>query len=125
MSLPATGLLSGWTRLARAVAEVLPPGEVDGVWVFSPLRHDGQEWGTAMLSRVDGDRRRIYTARYKLAVKGKERGKFESSVEEVGSGTVQALGQLLQDVRKRVDDERPPTPVDPVEWFAPDDGPAR
>ncbi|MGH7534808.1 MAG: hypothetical protein ACREMG_04415, partial [Gemmatimonadales bacterium] len=101
--------------MARAVAEVLPPGEVDGVWVFSPLRHDGQEWGTAMLSRVDGDRRRIYTARYKLAVKGKERGKFESSVEEVGSGTVQALGQLLQDVRKRVDDERPPTPVDPVE----------
>ena len=59
---------AGWTRLAAAVAEQIPPVEVDGVWVFSPLRHEGREWGTAVLSRVDGDRRRIYTARYMLAV---------------------------------------------------------
>src|SRR6185503_16613152 len=67
---------TGWARLAGAVAEVLPPAEVDGVWIFSPLRREGREWGTAVLSRVDGDRRRIYTARYVLAIKGKERGKF-------------------------------------------------
>ena len=58
-----------------------------GVWVFSAVRHEGREYGTAVLSRVDGDRRRIYTARYVLALKGKERGKFEASVLEVGSGT--------------------------------------
>jgi hypothetical protein len=109
---------SGWSRLAGAVAEVVPPGEVDGVWVFSPLRREGREWGTAVLSRVDGDRRRIYTARYMLAIKGKERGKFEASVEEVGSGPLTALAQLLQDTRKRIDDEQPPTPVAPGAWFA-------
>ena len=99
MTGPGTG--SGWTRLAQAVAEVLPPGE------------------------VDGDRRRIYTARYVLAVKGKERGKFESSVEEVGSGPVEALAQLLQDAQKRIDDEHPPQPVAPEGWFPPSpDGPA-
>ena len=54
-----TGL--GWPRLAAAVAEQMPAAEVDGIWVFSPLRHDGREWGTAVLSRVDGERRRIYT----------------------------------------------------------------
>jgi hypothetical protein len=112
---PATD--SGWARLADAVAEVLPPGEVDGVWIFSPLRREGREWGTAVLSRVDGDRRRIYTARYMLAIKGKERGKFEASVEEVGSGPLTALAQLLQDTRKRIDDEQPPTPVAPETWF--------
>jgi hypothetical protein len=85
----------GWSRLAQAVAERMPAAEVDGVWVFSTLRHEGREWGTAVLSRLDGDRRRIYTARYVLAVKGKERGKFESWVEEVGSGPVEALTQLL------------------------------
>ena len=122
---------SGWGRLAGAVAEVLPPDEVDGVWIFSPLRHEGKEWGTAVLSRLDGDRRRIYTARYVLAVKGKERGKFEASVQEVGSGPVAALTQLLRDAQKRIDDEQPPTPVPPESWF-PDakaagtaDGPAR
>jgi hypothetical protein len=108
---------SGWSRLAGAVAEVLPAAEVDGVWLFSPLRREGREWGTAVLSRVDGDRRRIYTARYMLAIKGKERGKFEATVQEVGSGPLTALAQLLQDTRKRIDDEQPPTPVPPETWF--------
>ena len=108
----------GWPRLAAAVAEQIPPAEVDGVWVFSTLRYEGREWGTAVLSRVDGDRRRIYTARYMLAVKGKERGKFEASLEEVGSGPVEALAQLLHDVQRRIDDEQPPLPVPPESWFA-------
>jgi hypothetical protein len=116
---------TGWTRLARAVAEVVPPAEVDGVWLFSPLRHEQREWGTAVLSRLDGDRRRIYTARYVLAVKGKERGKFESSVLEVGSGPLEALAQLLQEAQKRIDDEHPPQPVSPNDWFSDPDGPAR
>jgi hypothetical protein len=112
---PAGGL--GWERLAQAVAEVLPPDEIDGVWVFAPLRRGAQEWGTAVLSRVEGDRRRIYTARYTLAVKGKERGKFESSVQEVGSGTAEALQRLVQEAQRRIDDEHPPTPVPPTSWF--------
>jgi len=109
---------TGWPRLAAAVAKRIPPAEVDGVWVFSTLRHEGREWGTAVLSRVDGDRRRIYTARYMLQVKGKERGKFEASVEEVGSGPVEALEKLLQDAQRRIDDEQPPIPVPPDEWLA-------
>jgi hypothetical protein len=122
----ARGAEPGWSRLAGAVADVLPPAEVDGIWLFSPLRHDGREWGTAVLSRVDGDRRRIYTARYVLAIKGKERGKFESTVQEVGSGPVEALARLLQEAQKRIDDEHPPVPVVPDEWFAASpDGPPR
>ena len=91
---------------------------------LQPAAPRGKEWGTAVLSRIDGDRRRIYTARYVLAVKGKERGKFEATVQEVGSGPVTALAQLLQDAQKRIDDEQPPTPVAPETWF-PADGPAR
>jgi hypothetical protein len=117
---------SGWGRLAGAVADLVPPAEVDGVWTFRPLRHEGKEWGTAVLSRVDGDRRRIYTARYVLAIKGKERGKFESTVLEVGSGPVEALAQLLQEAQKRIDDEHPPEPVTPDAWFPSSaDGPPR
>ena len=116
VSLPGTG--PGWARLAQAIAAVVPPADVDAVWVFSPLRRDGREWGTAVLARVDGDRRRIYTARYVLAIKGKERGKFDASVEEVGSGPVEALDRLLQEAHRRIDDEQPPLSVSPGTWFA-------
>ncbi len=109
---------AGWERLAQAVAQMLPPSEVDGVWVFAPLRRDVNEWGTAVLSRVDGERRRIYTARYVLAIKGKERGKFESTIQEVGSGPLDALARVLQEAQRRTDDEQPPVAVPPAEWFS-------
>jgi hypothetical protein len=109
---------SGWDRLAQAVAEVVPPAEIDGVWVFAPVRRDSNEWGTAVLSRIEGERRRIYTARYVLAVKGKERGKFEFSVQEVGIGPIDALTRVLQEAQRRVDDEHPPIAVPPESWFS-------
>ncbi|MEA2713418.1 MAG: hypothetical protein QOK27_1379 [Gemmatimonadales bacterium] len=125
----ATASGGGWERLAQAVSEVLPPAEVDGVWIFAPLRREDREWGTAVLSRVDGDRRRIYTARYVLAVKGKQRGKFESTIQEVGSGPIEALARVLQEAQRRIDDEHPPSSVAPEAWFssvvAPVDGTPR
>jgi hypothetical protein len=125
----ATASGGGWERLAQAVSEVLPPAEVDAVWIFAPLRREEREWGTAVLSRVDGDRRRIYTARYVLAVKGKQRGKFESTIQEVGSGPMDALARVLQEAQRRIDDEHPPSSVAPESWFssvvAPADGTPR
>lgn len=125
---PATGpgVGPGWRRLAEEVAREVPRAELDGVWVFPVIRRDGREWGTAVLTRIDGDRRRIYTARYMLALKGKERGQYEWGIEEVGSGPVNALRPLLQDVHKRTDDEHPPIALAVDEWFAePGDGPPR
>jgi hypothetical protein len=112
------GTLSGWDRLAQAVAQVVPPEEVDAVWVFSPLRRDSREWGTAVVSRLEGDRRRIYTARYVLSVKGKERGKFESTIQEVGIGPLEVLTRVLQEAQRRIDDEHPPQSVSPEAWFS-------
>jgi hypothetical protein len=116
---PAPELAAGWRRLADAVALDLPPAEIDGVWTFPVVRHDRREWGTAILARIDGDRRRIYTARYALAIKGKERGRFEATIEEVGAGPVEALAELRQEVHKRTDDEGPPVPADLERWFPP------
>ncbi|HEU4698484.1 MAG TPA: hypothetical protein VFS40_04850 [Gemmatimonadales bacterium] len=107
----------GWERLAGVVAAQLPVVEIDGVWAFQPIRQGPREWGTAIIARVDGDRRRIYTARFVLQIKGKERGRFEATVEEVGSGPVEALSELLQDVRKRLEDEEPPVAVELEHWF--------
>lgn len=118
---------SGWGRLAEYVAGTLPVPEIDGIWQFRTLKRDGCEWGTAMLSRVDGaeqERRRIYTARFMHVLKGKERGKFEAYLEEVGQGPVETLEELLAGVRKRIEDEDPrPVPVEA--WFPAADGATR
>lgn len=114
---PGPGAGDGWTRLALALRETLPVAEIDGIWVFRTLRREGREWGTAILSRVEADRRRIYTARYVLTIKGKTRGRFESELREVGSGPLEALDELLALVPKRTDDEEPPTRIPLERWF--------
>jgi hypothetical protein len=110
----------GWRQLADVVARELPVREIDGIWSFPKLRREQVEFGTIIVSRVDGDRRRIYTARYALTIRGKERGKFEAAVEEVGSGPLSALDDLLREAQRRLDDEEPPTPAPLAEWFPPD-----
>jgi hypothetical protein len=114
----AASTQSGWERLAQAVAQVIPPVEVDAVWVFAPLRRESNEWGTAVVSRIEGERRRIYTARYILTIRGKERGKFQATIQEVGTGPTEVLTRVLQEAERRSDDEHPPTEVPPETWFA-------
>lgn len=106
-----------WQRLAAWLRDALPVEEIDGIWVFRTLRRDQREFGTAVLSRIDGDRRRIYTARYVARIKGKQRGGFDAQLEEVGSGPLEALHELLQLVPVRADDGEPPQPVEVSTWF--------
>jgi len=112
---PGTG--PGWDRLAQELKGSLSPAEIDRIWVFRVVRREGRDFGTAILSRVDGERRRIYTARFILTVKGKKRGGFEWELEEVGSGPLTALDELLALVPRRSDEEEPPAPVDAGSWF--------
>jgi hypothetical protein len=109
----------GWDRLAAALRETLPAAEVDGVWVFRTMRADPREFGTAILSRVIADRRRIYTARYALTIKGRQRGAFEWDLVEVGSGPVEALAELLALVPARGVEDEPPVPIPVERWFPP------
>lgn len=111
------GIGDGWTRLIEAIRTALPTSEIDRVWVFRTIRHQARDFGTAIISRIDGDRRRIYTARFVLTVKGKTRGQFETGLVEVGSGPLGALEELLALVPKRAEDEEPPTEIPVETWF--------
>ena len=111
------GIGPGWERLAGVLREAMPVSEIDRIWVFRVVRREGLDFGTAILSRVDGERRRIYTARFTLTVKGKKRGQFEWHLAEVGSGPLEALDELLALVPRRSDEEEPPEPIAPLAWF--------
>jgi hypothetical protein len=106
----------GWPRLAEAVLSVLPVDSVEGIWQFQPIRLERRELGTAILALRDGERRRIWTARYALTIRGRERGAFEHSLEEVGSGPVEALDELLVNVRRRLGEDDAPVPVPVDHW---------
>jgi hypothetical protein len=110
------GAGEGWALLARAVAAELPVTDLDGLWVFRPFRRDGREYGTAILSRVEGERLVIYTARYAHTLKGKKRGEFASQVSEVGSGPLEALDELVALVPKRTEEE-PPLRIPLARWY--------
>lgn len=112
---------TGWERLAEALRPALDPGTVDGIWVFRTMRAGPKEFGTAILSQVEGDRRRIFTARYALLVKGRQRGGFEWGLDEVGAGPVTALEELLALVPVRGVEDEPPVPIEVALWFPPAD----
>ena len=83
------------------------------------LRHEGREWGTAIaragsMATAGGSTPPATCSRSRA----RSAGKFEASVEEVGSGPVEALAELLQ--RRPAPDRRrqPPMPVPPDEWLA-------
>lgn len=108
-----------WQRLAEWLRTQIAPEEVDGIWVFRVVRREQREFGTAVLSLVTGDRRRILTARYIALIKGRDRGGFTTQIEEVGSGPLEALHELLAMVPVRSDDEDPPAAVEVTLWFPP------
>jgi len=115
---PGTG--EGWALLAQAMAAELPVADLHGLWVFRPFRRDGKEYGTAILSRLDGDRLVIYTARYAHTLKGKKRGEFASEWSEDGSGPLEALDELVALVPKRTEEE-PPVQIPLERWYPVED----
>ena len=119
MTVAGPGEGAHWDRLAAWITERIPVSAIDGIWVFRVLRREQREFGTAVLSTVDGERRIIHTARYVAIVKGKQRGGFEAHLEEVGSGPLDALHELLALVPDRADDEDPPLAVAVERWFRP------
>ncbi len=109
----------GWSRLAAAVADQVPSAEVRTVYLFRPFRREGREWGTAVVTRDDPDGRlRVYTARYMLVVRGKERGQTRVEVAEVGLSPAEVITQVMQATADRTGDAEPPLEADRGIWYA-------
>ncbi len=111
---------TGWTRIAEALAETITPSEVEEIWLFAPVRSEGREWGTAVVScRADDDRRRIFTASYVLVTRGRDRGQGRVVVEEVGQSPETVLHEVIAGVQERAGESEPPVQIAPEVWYPP------
>ena len=108
----------GWAKLAAAVEAQVPPGEVETIYVFRPIKREGKEWGTAVVTRKAADGRlRVYTAKYMLIVRGKERGQSKIEVAEVALSPAEVLAQVMQATVDRGGDTEPPVELGPAVWY--------
>jgi hypothetical protein len=117
---PAPGQGQGWAKLAAAVEAQVPPAEIETIYVFRPIKRDGKEWGTAVVTRKAADggaRLRVYTAKYMLIVRGKERGQGKFEVQEVALSPAEVLAQVMQATVDRGGDSEPPVELSPAVWY--------
>ena len=116
----APGRGPGWAKLAEAVAKQVPPDEIETIYLFTPLKREGREWGTAVVARRSaegGGRLRVYTARYMLVVRGKERGQSRVEVSETGLSPAEVIAQVMQATADRTGDPEPPIAVGAAVWY--------
>lgn len=116
----------GWERVARALAEQVPPETIDRIWLFAPQRGDDREWGTAVVTaRAAGGRRSVYTASYSVVLRGRERGQGRVTVTPVGESPPEVVRAVVEGVELRAGELAPPVEIEPHTWYgAPDDEPA-
>ena len=110
----------GWAKLAAAVEAQVPPAEIETIYIFRPIKRQGREWGTAVVTRKSGSpdgRLRVYTAKYMLIVRGKDRGQTKIEVVEVALSPAAVLAQVMQATVDRGGDTEPPVELGPAVWY--------
>ncbi len=108
----------GWAKLATAVAAQVPPAEIETIHVFRPMKREGREWGTAVITRRHPEGRlQVFTARYMLVIRGKERGQTKVEVEEVGLSPEEVLQRVMQTTAERTGEVEPPVALGRAAWY--------
>jgi len=122
MTQPVDGLGLGWTRTAEALAAHIPSQEIRKIWVFAKLRREEREWGTAVAALEEKDGRlRVFTARYMLVVRGKEKGQGKVEVSEIGTSHPDVVEEVLRGVQHRSSETEPPIEISPELWYGGED----
>jgi hypothetical protein len=108
----------GWAKLSAAVAARLPTSEIETIYLFRPIKREGREWGTAVVTRRHPEGRLlVYTARYMLVIRGKEKGQSRVEVEEVALSPAEVVAQVMQRTAERTGEAEPPEALGPAVWY--------
>jgi hypothetical protein len=127
-------------RFLRAVLAEVPLDRVAEVHLFAPLRQGGVESGVAVVAAradapaPDGDtpdgpaeaapapgdarggapaaRHTVYTARYRLTVRGPDRGRWQVAVRAEADAPLLTVDAVVLGVQRRAGDATPPARLD-------------
>ena len=129
---PTGDALDSRTRFLREIGSRLPAGRVTEVHLFPAIRQGGVETGAAVVAvapvlereimpnvetedepppipaDMRAEKHTVYTATYRLVLKGTERGKWESAVNAEAEAPLQMVGKVVQGVQRRLGDEGEP-----------------
>jgi hypothetical protein len=104
-------------RFLLAIADTVAPDRVDEVRLFRPIRQGGQETGAAVVavepevSTADAGsmtRHVVYSARYRLALKGPDRGRWEATVTAEADAPLTAVEAVVRGVQRRAGEDDEP-----------------
>ncbi len=92
----------------REIAEHIPPDTVSEVRLFPAIRQGLVETGVAVVAAhpdangdITPDRHTVYTARYRLAVKGADRGKWEFEIRADADAPLPTVDAVVDGVMRR------------------------
>jgi hypothetical protein len=100
-------MTDGERRFLRELAEKVQPADVVDAYLFPAFRHGVVESGVAVLAitsdTADG-RYAVLTARYRLDVKGMDRGAWNFDVRREADAPLDALAEVVHGVTRRAAD---------------------
>jgi hypothetical protein len=106
-------------RFLLAIADQVTPERVEEVRIFRPIRQSGQETGVAVVAvepepladdvEASGMTRHIvYSARYRLVLKGADRGRWETTVTAEADAPLVAVEAVVRGVLRRAGEDDEP-----------------
>lgn len=106
-------------RFLLAIADQVSPERVEEVRIFRPIRQGGQETGVAVVAvepepladAVESSgmtRHIVYSARYRLVLKGADRGRWETTVTAEADAPLVAVEAVVRGVLRRAGEDDEP-----------------
>jgi len=98
------------TRFLAAIAERVPAESVAEVHLFQPITQGGLESGVAVVAAEERSehtphrRLAVYTAKYRLNLKGPDRGKWEFAMNAEADAPLVTVDAVVQGVKRRSGD---------------------
>jgi hypothetical protein len=114
---PVSPLTETRERFLVAIAAQLPGGgeRIAEIHFFQPIKQGGVESGVAVVvdnNEPEDPRIVVYTARYRLTLKGPERGRWEASVVAEADAPLVTVDAVVRGVQRRAGDIDGPTRMD-------------
>ena len=110
-------------RFLAAIAERVNRDAIAEAHLFQPIKQGGTESGVAVIAvelanPTHHTRLEVFTARYRLTLKGPERGKWDFAIQAEADAPLVTVDKVVQGVQRRSGDAEGPEKITGEEFRA-------